>query len=837
MGQILNIQIANKIAKYISGAPIVCGNAGYKIKFDFDAEWDNHDIKTLKINIGDKSLPPVPFSGTECELPIIENTLIIEVGVFAGLVDDGTLSTTTPALVECLASIRDRGKTEIEPPSDDVYNRMVDMVEKALTDAETAKDHATIATDAADAARESALIAERSASEAESMTAKIAEDMADLGRELDEQKESLDELVDELSYDAEKWGEVFKEVSSENYITSGEIEWTYGYLVASTGKAANTIDENWRQTAGFIPVSEGDIITIKKSIIGHPSVAMIACYDAKEGYLPAYTSALVKGDYVYTIPKGVAYIRLSFGNRLSPDVAPTFDTQEVYHTTYGVIETPKDNIDNLYKEVNTLKDTVSVITTATPLVGKVVFLAGDSRSSTDYTFYKELLEGKCGCTALVQGASGRNVAYNASNTYFTRLENNPHDFSIWIVGGNDAGSAGSIGTFSADSVNGKNGEEVVTETDISVDYNGTKFVQAIDHMMRKYKAMFYNFKELGNRHFPKMIFCTDLPQQRNSASSAYSLKENWERKNNAIIECAKKNNVALLDLYSLCNFDMSFEPFWVSPTDKVNDNGLYFMDGLHPNQYGIDVITSLEIEEMKKYVMVTDYIKPRRLVDNGLIMYCDGINNTGGGHSDTATTWKDLSGNGNDIINVAATTSTTPASTVQGEWLDNGIRVITASNQFLRTVNTFDLGADRTMELRVTLNANNNMCVGLKGADRVKFRSGNSTFWVRLAGIDSGGDTKDMSTSRSTQYNAPIAVTVTRAYDAANGRTRYIAYVNGTSAGALNVDGDYRAGESAYFLCGMESDDITVHTVRMYNRVLTADEVKNNYFYDADRMV
>ena len=266
------------------------------------------------------------------------------------------------------------------------------------------------------------------------------------------------------------------------------------------------------------------------------------------------------------------------------------------------VDTRVDELDAEIEEI-----TASLNSGNLALKDKIVFLAGDSRSSTDYTFYKTTLEAKCGCTALVQGASGRNVAYNASDAYFERLTNNPHDFSIWIVGGNDNGASGSIGTFSAESANGKNGESVVEETDITVDYAGTCFVQAIDHMIRKYKSLFYDFKTLNNGYKPKMIFCTDLPQQRASAESAWSLKENWERKRNAIIECCEKNNVVCLDLYKLCNFDMSYEPYWTSPTDKVNDNGLYFMDGLHPNQYGIDIITSLEIQEMLKYVMVNPY--------------------------------------------------------------------------------------------------------------------------------------------------------------------------------------------------------------------------------------
>lgn len=238
-----------------------------------------------------------------------------------------------------------------------------------------------------------------------------------------------------------------------------------------------------------------------------------------------------------------------------------------------------------------------------PLMGKTVFLAGDSRSSTDYSFYKGTLSEKAKCVALNLGKSGWTTAQIASNSYFAIVAANPHDFSIWLVGGNDSGEEGTIGTFSASSPLAEMGESVVTETDITADYAGSTFIQAVDHIMRKYKALYYDFKTLNNGHIPRMIFCTDLPQKRANPYQAFSDPENWERKRQAILECCHKNNVICLDLFTLCHFDMSYEPSWTSPTDKVHDNGLYFMDGLHPNKYGVDIITSLEYEELRRYIM------------------------------------------------------------------------------------------------------------------------------------------------------------------------------------------------------------------------------------------
>ena len=236
-----------------------------------------------------------------------------------------------------------------------------------------------------------------------------------------------------------------------------------------------------------------------------------------------------------------------------------------------------------------------------PLSDTVVLLAGDSRSSTDYTFYGELLESKSGCSVLIEGASGMTAAYNASNEYFERLAVHPHDFSIWLVGGNDNGARGTIGTFSNSSELALLGEPIVKETDLGQDYNGETFIQAIDHIMRKYKAMYYDFRELTDGCIPTMVFCTDLPQKRESEGTAWSDPRNWERKRLAILECCEKNNVICLDLLRQCHFDMSYEPYFEPPTDKERNYGVYYMDGLHPNVYGMDIITNLEINLLTSY--------------------------------------------------------------------------------------------------------------------------------------------------------------------------------------------------------------------------------------------
>jgi hypothetical protein len=135
MSQKIQIEILNKVATPISTVPIVCGNADYEVEFVFDAEWEEHDIKTATFLVNGKTLLEV-FSGNVCRVPVMQNTLMVEVGVFAGTIDDGTLSTSTPALVECRRSVTDWVDLDI-PPEDNVYNEIVKLCGEAV---ETAKD-------------------------------------------------------------------------------------------------------------------------------------------------------------------------------------------------------------------------------------------------------------------------------------------------------------------------------------------------------------------------------------------------------------------------------------------------------------------------------------------------------------------------------------------------------------------------------------------------------------------------------------------------------------------------------------------------------------------------
>lgn len=136
----IQIKISEKVATCLTETPVVCGNSNYVAHFEFDEEWDIHDVKTAVFNV-DGVKTKKPFRGSVCPMPAFKNTLLARVGVFAGTIDDGTLSTSTSAIVHCKPCATD-GEDISDPPQEDVYDQIVQMCEDALETAESVEERA-----------------------------------------------------------------------------------------------------------------------------------------------------------------------------------------------------------------------------------------------------------------------------------------------------------------------------------------------------------------------------------------------------------------------------------------------------------------------------------------------------------------------------------------------------------------------------------------------------------------------------------------------------------------------------------------------------------------------
>ena len=123
----IKVQVRGKVAENLTReVKIVCRNSDYEVEFDFDEAWDAHELRTgLFVYNG---VPvPVPFTGNICKVPPLFNTNLCAIGVMAG-----GLVTTKPAYADCEKSVADLAVEGVEPPTEDVYTQLVQMIEDGM---------------------------------------------------------------------------------------------------------------------------------------------------------------------------------------------------------------------------------------------------------------------------------------------------------------------------------------------------------------------------------------------------------------------------------------------------------------------------------------------------------------------------------------------------------------------------------------------------------------------------------------------------------------------------------------------------------------------------------
>lgn len=224
------------------------------------------------------------------------------------------------------------------------------------------------------------------------------------------------------------------------------------------------------------------------------------------------------------------------------------------------------------------------------MTGKRILLYGDSISSEAYPWYKSsLLELSQASDISLAGYIGYTTAMLAQDQQLQRIFDYRPDIIICLVGGNDTGQKNTVGTF------GETDEPIAEETNLHTDYAGGYYIQAVSHIIRKIEN---HYKDSEDKPF--LVLCTPLPQKRNHRFNSFSQPENWLRKRNAVVECCNKYNIKCIDLYNLCDWDFTKEPYWTAPTDLTNSRGIFTMDGLHPNEKGYREIANIIVEEMSK---------------------------------------------------------------------------------------------------------------------------------------------------------------------------------------------------------------------------------------------
>lgn len=125
----LLIEVRDKIATLKSkNFNLVGGNNDYDVVFDFDEDWQDLNAKTAIFVFDNENPVYVPFEGNVCEGVAINDATMCLIGVFSG-----DLRTTTPAVVDCVyRSILDEANGTPAPPKEDVYNQIIDLINKYI---------------------------------------------------------------------------------------------------------------------------------------------------------------------------------------------------------------------------------------------------------------------------------------------------------------------------------------------------------------------------------------------------------------------------------------------------------------------------------------------------------------------------------------------------------------------------------------------------------------------------------------------------------------------------------------------------------------------------------
>ena len=225
--------------------------------------------------------------------------------------------------------------------------------------------------------------------------------------------------------------------------------------------------------------------------------------------------------------------------------------------------------------------------------------------------------------------------------------------------------------------------------------------------------------------------------------------------------------------------------------------------------------TLIKIKEI--YAQDIDAEEGPTYVSDGLILHYDGINNTGNGHSTTTTTWKDLSGNGNDGV------------VTNGTWQTNSLKFSSSNQQNgVKTNKNFPINfSNQTFSIAFEFSS-------LSGVEPL-FGARTTTsdgFMLFNYSNDISLDTKGSSTRVSignklqanTKYNMTFVFSGTNVKVYRSGvldRTVSITNANLTSF-PLTI---FTAGTRANALGN-------IYNVKVYNRSLTDQEVLQNYQAD-----
>ena len=231
---------------------------------------------------------------------------------------------------------------------------------------------------------------------------------------------------------------------------------------------------------------------------------------------------------------------------------------------------------------------------------------------------------------------------------------------------------------------------------------------------------------------------------------------------------------------------------------------------------------------MSLYIPASSSVTEKTYIKNGLILHLDGINNTGSGHSNTSTIWKDLSGNNNNNGTVTGATWGNTGLTFDGidDWVS--IKELNYPEVSLEVVfkdNSIPDNSHHYMFCNMEQGGyglGNNGSNGLVGQVCVN----NEYQYLSIDNFDSTIKNTLTITSNGKESKLYLNGNLAKSIIVENG---IISYPNNNTIMALGTNPEGSTNIQ------LESYKGNIFSARMYNRVLTEQEIKNNYEIDKSR--
>ena len=278
--------------------------------------------------------------------------------------------------------------------------------------------------------------------------------------------------------------------------------------------------------------------------------------------------------------------------------------------------------------------------------------------------------------------------------------------------------------------------------------------------------------------------------------------------------------------------DLVVTAYYDDGTSAVVSSG-YTLSGTL--EVGTSTIT-VTYEEKTATFNVTVTAAPSYVTD-GLVHRWDGIDNTGSGHDSSVTTWSDLVGN------------ITLTKVAGGSWVDNGLHfeptVGTNEYYWKDLTETSVYTQNMTVEICITPTASPTVAdwADNKSAVIVNVASAGSSQLRRMmlskGDISVGGYTNGSNQFATTGFATLLSIRhIACTYTAAAGTNTI--FVNGVQK-TMNANHTFGENTKDFVFAGCSTGNLKypylghIHSIRVYNRVLTAEEVAQNYAVDVAR--